>query len=79
MGDFTINIEKIVVTITDSTDRVSIYTNFPSPYPPEISTEDLRIDFYTKKNSGVDYVRKHFGMEPEILDIPAKIKELEDK
>ena len=68
MGDFTINIEKIVVLITDSTDHVHIHTNFPSPYPPEFSSQDLSIDFQTGSGSGVDYVRKHFGIEPEIID-----------
>ena len=69
MSDFTIHIKKIIVTITDKTDRVSILTDMPSPYPTEVDDQDLSIDFATKKNSGVDYVREHFGIEPEIIDI----------
>ena len=76
MDDFTIHIKKIVVMITDGTDRVTIHTDLPCPYPPVISTDDLMIDFATSKGRGVDYVREHFGMEPEILDIAAKMREM---
>ncbi|MCK4665544.1 hypothetical protein KAU33_02270 [Candidatus Dependentiae bacterium] len=65
-----------MVMIIDGTDRVSIYTDLPSPYPAEISTDDLEIDFQTRKGSGVDYVREHFGIEPEILDIATKMREV---
>lgn len=76
MDNFTLHIKKIVVMIIDGTDRVSIYTDLPSPYPAEISTDDLEIDFQTRKGSGVDYVREHFGIEPEILDIATKMREV---
>ena len=77
MLNFELHIKKIVVTIMDSgTDEVTIYTDLPSPYPAEVSTDNLTIDFPTKRNSGVDYVRDHFGIEPEIIDIPAKMKEV---
>ena len=55
--------------LTDGTDRVSIYTDLPSPHPVEVSNEDLVIEFQTKINSGVDYVKEHFGCEPEILNV----------
>ena len=64
-----IYIKKIVVMLTDGTDRVSIYTDLPSPYPVEVSDKDLVIEFQTKINSGVDYVREHFDYEPEILNV----------
>ncbi len=76
MVDFKLHIKKIVVMITNSTDRVTIYTDLPSPYPAEITTDDLEIDFQTSKGRGVEYVREHFGIEPEVLDIPAKMREL---
>lgn len=72
MEDFTIHIKKIVVLITDGTDKVSIHTNMPSPYPPEVSNQDLMIDFDTKKGIGVDYVREHFGIEPEVIDVASR-------
>lgn len=76
MIDFTIHIEKVVVLITDGTDSVSIHTDLPSPYPPEVSDQNLMIDFKTRKGAGIDYVREHFGIEPEVIDIPALMKAL---
>jgi len=64
----TINIKKIVVLITNGTDSVSIHTDLPSPYPAEVSTQDLMIDFQTRKGAGVDYVRENFGIEPEVIN-----------
>lgn len=76
MKDFTIHIKRIVVLITDGTDRVSIHTDLPSPYPPEVSDQNLMIDFNTRKGAGIDYVREHFGIEPEVIDIPGEMKKL---
>ena len=72
MKDFTLHIEKAVVLITNGTDKVSLHTTLPSPYPPEVTTQNLMIDFDTRKGAGVDYVRKHFGIEPEVIDVAAK-------
>ena len=66
---YPINIKKIVVMLTDSTDRVSIYTELPSPYPVAVSDQDLVIEFQTKINSGAEYIREHFGREPEISNV----------
>jgi len=62
--------------LTNSTDRITIHTDLPSPYPAEITTDDLMIDFQTTKGKGVEYVRKHFGIEPEIIDTVAKSAEV---
>lgn len=72
MKDFTIHIEKAVVLITNGTDKVSLHTTLPSPYPPEVTTQNLIIDFDTRKGAGVDYVREHFGIEPEVIDVVAR-------
>ena len=72
MENFTLHIKKVVVLITDGTDRVSIHTDLPSPYPPEVSEQDLVIEFSTKKGAGMDYVRKEFGIEPELLDVSVR-------
>ena len=63
-----IEIKNIRVQITDSTDRVTIYTYLPSPFPPEITKADLEIDFHVAKGSGIEYVREHFGVDPEVID-----------
>lgn len=72
MEDFTLHIKKAVVLITDGTDRVTIHTDLPSPYPPEVSEDDLMIVFETRKGAGMDYVRKEFGIEPEMLDVSVR-------
>ena len=79
MKDFTLHIKKAVVLITDGTDKVSLHTTLPSPYPPEVTTQDLMIDFDTKKGAGVDYVRKHFGIDPEVIDVERKMFRVDGK
>ena len=79
MKDYTLHIKKAVVLITDGTDKVSLHTTLPSPYPKEVSTQDLVIDFDTTKSKGVDYVRKHFGIEPDVIDVQRKIFRLDGK
>ena len=65
---YSIFIKKIVVMLTDGTDRVSLYTNLPNSYPLE-SNEDLIMEFRTKTNFGIEYVREHFGREPEVINV----------
>ena len=72
MKDFTIHIKKVLILLTNGPDKVSIHTDLPSPYPPEITTAGLMIDFDATKGTGVDYVRKHFGIEPEVIDVAAR-------
>ena len=79
MKNHTLHIKKAVILITDGTDKVSLHTTLPSPYPPEVSAQDLMIDFDTKKGAGVDYVRKHFGIEPDVIDVQRKIFRLDGK
>lgn len=76
-----IDIKRIRVQITDSTDRVTIYTHMPSPFPPEITKDDLEIDFQVAKGSGTEYVREHFGIEPEVIDtsMRTRCKQLNEK
>ena len=74
---FKINITKIVVLITNGTDHVSLHTDMPSPYPPEVSTQPLIIDFQTTKGKGIEYVLEHFGIKPEVIDIQKLLKELQ--
>ena len=63
-----IDIRKIRVYITDSIDRVTIFTRLPSPLPSAITKADLEFDFQVTKGSGIVCVREHFGIEPEVVD-----------
>lgn len=51
-------------------DNVVIDTNLPSPVAAEISDAPLTLLFYAAKGSGVEYVRKNFGLEPTVVTMP---------
>lgn len=64
------DIKKIVVLIRRyHTDEVFIHTDLPSPFPLEVQKEDLTIKFEVQKGQGIEYVRRHFNREPEVLDL----------
>lgn len=52
-------------------DRVSVETLLPSPDPND--SHELRMDFQVEKDKGVEYVRKHFKIEPTVIEryVPA--------
>ncbi len=61
-------ISKIVILQRSGTDLISIFTDLPSPYPQEVGDGlPLVINFETTKGWGVDYVKKNFGIEPEVI------------
>jgi len=67
-------ITKITVqTHTGSTDFVCVYTDLPSPFPPSLSTAPLVLKFEVQAGKGLAYVRTNFGIEPEELNLAAKL------
>jgi hypothetical protein len=62
------NIVKIVVLLTDGADSISVHIDSPSPMP-KVSKDKLSMDFRAEANTGVDYVKRVFGIEPEVIDI----------
>ncbi len=52
------------------TDLIRIHTTLPCPYPPEhMPTQPpLILSFHTSVDDGVEYCRKHFGIEPKVID-----------
>jgi len=62
-----IKIVKAKVLITFGTDVVCLYTNLPSPFPPEISKEKLTLEFKVTKGKGVKYVKNNFHIDPEVV------------
>jgi hypothetical protein len=64
-----INIKKIVVLKTsDGTDHVFVHTQSLLPPIPKLDSRPLVLSFITEKNHGVEYVRKVFGVEPEVIE-----------
>jgi len=49
------------------TDKVFLQTDLPSPMPL-VKDQKMSLSFDTERKYGADYVREHFGIEPEIID-----------
>jgi len=52
------------------TDYVNIYTDLPTPFPPDISEDNLVLNFQTQRKKGLEYVRENFKdvKDVEIID-----------
>ena len=51
-------------------DTISLTTDLPSPYSCDEGTDTpLYLTFQSAKNHGVEYVRKHFDIEPKIITV----------
>ena len=60
-----LEITKITI-ITNGTDEVFVETDLPSPF---LAEDPLRLKFEVSKDHGIEYVKKHFGINPEIINI----------
>lgn len=56
--------------LTRMTDEVFLRTDFPCPFVPGAipSQPPLDLHFKATYDTGVEYVRKNFGLEPEIIN-----------
>lgn len=63
-----IGITKATVLLSFGADKVTLETEFPSPYP-KISNQFLSLNFETEKDKAIEYIRKYFGLEPEVINI----------
>ena len=57
-------IEALVLTGSGA-DRVYITTDLPSPFP--MYSEPLTFSFDVLNGTGKDYVKKHFGLNAEVV------------
>lgn len=66
-----IEIRKIVVMLTDATDKVFIYTDIPCPFVPAAipSQPPLTMGFDATYDKGIEYVKTNFGIEPEVINV----------
>ncbi|MEG0869777.1 MAG: hypothetical protein RSD49_08400 [Hafnia sp.] len=60
-------ITRIVVMLTESSDRINLSTHLPQAVWPYKGNQV--ISFEAARNTGLEYVRRHFDIEPEILDV----------
>jgi hypothetical protein len=65
------NIKKVMVLLTDATDKVFIYTDMPCPYVIAFlpSQEPLILNFDCTADTGIEYVKKNFNIEPEVVEV----------
>lgn len=63
----TLSISKATVLLGNGTDLIILTTNLPSPMPC-IDSSPAKLELRTQKDCGIDYVRKNFGIEPEVLN-----------
>lgn len=63
-------ISATVLLTRSGPDRVILETDFPCPFVPTFlpSQPPLDMSFDATCDTGVDYVRKNFNMEPTIID-----------
>jgi len=59
---------KATIILTNSTDKVFLKTNFPSPFPEHVDSNPLTVSFEVAYRNGAAYVKKHFPyIEVEII------------
>ena len=64
--------EATVVRDTGPDHVILVVGDRPSPYAPGVEPDNrLRVRFEALAGHGVDYVREHFGIEPELIDVKA--------
>lgn len=59
-----------VVIRSGYNDNISMETDLPSPYLCDRDTDaKLFLGFDCAKGRGIEYVRAHFGIEPEVIEV----------
>lgn len=67
-----IEITKIKILIyANHPDTVWLKTTLPNGMYPFSNDDRLDVKFDVTSGTGVDYVRKHFDIEPEVIDVPS--------
>lgn len=63
-------INKALVLLSSVCDKVILETELPCPYVQAFlpSQPPLSVSFDATYDTGIDYVRKHFGIEPEVIN-----------
>lgn len=65
------NITKIQVLLCNGTDEVHVYTDLPCPFTKAglPSQPNLTLNFKATFNTGIEYCRRVFKIEPEIVSL----------
>jgi hypothetical protein len=66
---YLLGIKKVtVLTELPGTDRVTIHTDLPSPFPIGVGNDYLIMDFEVQKGKGITYVKNNFGNLQIVLE-----------
>ncbi len=68
MKQITFTVLRASVLLRDGTDSVSIEVDKPSPFPPGVSKQNLRLSFECTQGRGVSYCLEHLGVHPDVID-----------
>lgn len=68
------NIKGALVLLRDyCCDKIFLFTDLPSPYVDKrLEDSPMCLMFDASPGTGAAYVKKHFGIEPEITDTRSK-------
>ena len=67
----TLEITHALVLLTEGTDTVYLNTTLPSA-TPKVAEQPLHLQFQAEYDTGAEYVRQHFHVEPEVIDARSK-------
>lgn len=64
-------ITNATVLLTNSADQILLDTDMPCPYNKAFAPEQtpLQLEFKASYNTGVEYVREVFQIEPEVINV----------
>lgn len=62
-----ITFTKISIINTGGTDKIILQTNLPSPFSMEFDDSDLSMEFDTTNGKGIEFVKSHFGIFPNLI------------
>jgi len=69
--EVSIKVIKIVVYPSNSGDQIDLYLDLPDRYPSKtpgpFKPKNVTTTLYLERETGVQYVRDNFGVEPEIV------------
>jgi hypothetical protein len=62
---------KALVQLSEGPDHVTLWVDLPDPFAsqdPRLAQTTLSVNFQTGADRGVEYVKQHFNLEPEVIN-----------
>ncbi len=70
----TLTVLRASVLLRDGTDHVAIEVDKPSPFPPGVSKQNLRLSFECAQGQGISYCIKRLGVHPDVIDTRGRVR-----